>query len=158
MLTCRRNEFGIASGQKRLNPPRQIAMIQAKQLLSEIISSLRNVIAPAVAEPYAKSQAYMAAVILEFVARQVKERTDIAAEKQAALHALFQDLMRLPDAKRIAGQGEETDAALCELIERLYAQREGLGEEAFNAANTRIRLALRQILDQELRIAGKAEG
>jgi hypothetical protein len=141
-----------------INPPRWIAMMQARQLLSEIASSLRNVIAPAVAEPYAKSQAYMAAVILGFVARQVEERGDVAAAKQAALHELFQDLMSLPDAKRIARPAEETEAALCKLIERLYAQREVLGEEAFQAANSRIRLALRQILDQELRIAENSEG
>jgi hypothetical protein len=132
-------------------------MIRAKQLLNEIARSLRTVIAPAVGEPYAKSQAFMAAVILEFVSRQVEERGDVAAAKHAALHELFQDLMRLPDTKGIAGAGEESEAALCELIEQLYAQRESLGAEAFNAANSRIRTALRQILDQELRIAGNAE-
>ena len=53
-------------------------MIPAKQLIAEVVSSLRNVIAPAVSEPFQKSQAYMAAVVLEFVARQVDERSDIA--------------------------------------------------------------------------------
>jgi hypothetical protein len=42
-------------------------MLQAKILLTEVVGSLRNVIGPAVNNPYAKSQAYMAAVILEFV-------------------------------------------------------------------------------------------
>ena len=67
-------------------------MIPAKQLLNEIAISLRTVIAPALAEPYPKTQAYMAAVILEFVARQVDERVDIADGKQAALTALFREL------------------------------------------------------------------
>jgi hypothetical protein len=132
-------------------------MIPAKQLIAEVVSSLRNVIAPAVSEPFQKSQAYMAAVVLEFVARQVDERSDIAIEKQAALHALFQDLLRLPEGKSIAGTGAETEAALCRLIERLYQNREVIGEEAFLAANRRVRQALRQLLDQELKIAGKAE-
>jgi hypothetical protein len=42
------------------------------------------------------------------------------------------------------------------LIERLYAEREHIGEEAFVAANRVVRRALRQILDQELKVAGKA--
>jgi len=46
-------------------------MIPAKQLIGEVVSSLRNVIGPAIDEPYPKAQAYMAAVILEFVSRQV---------------------------------------------------------------------------------------
>ena len=132
-------------------------MIAAKQLIAEVVSSLRNVIAPAISEPFQKSQAYMAAVVLEFVARQVDERSDIATEKQTALHALFQDLMRSPGGKSIAGADAETEAALCGLIERLYQNRQMMGEEAFLAANRRVRQALRQLLDQELKVAGKAE-
>src|SRR5206468_3040516 len=56
-------------------------MISAKQLLGEIVNSLRNVIAPAIDDPYPKAQAYMAAVILDFVSRQVKERGDIEQGK-----------------------------------------------------------------------------
>ncbi|MGO9607644.1 MAG: hypothetical protein ACLQAT_30300 [Candidatus Binataceae bacterium] len=133
-------------------------MIPAKQLLNEIVSSLRNVIAPAIVEPYPKAQAYMAAVVLEFVSRQVEERTDIAESKQAAIVAMFHDLSQLADADRIVGDGPATEAELCHLIERLYAQREHVGEEAFAAANHLVRRTLRQLLDQELKIAGKAEG
>jgi hypothetical protein len=60
-------------------------MIPAKQLLREVVSALRNVIAAAIAEPYPKTQAYMAALILEFVARQVEERADIAHSRHAAI-------------------------------------------------------------------------
>ena len=74
-----------------------ISMIPAKQLLSEIVTSLREVIAPAIAEPYPKAQAYMAAVILEFVARQVEERSDIEEQKHAAMLELLRDLSRLPE-------------------------------------------------------------
>lgn len=42
---------------------------------------------------------------------------------------------------------------LCRLIERLYEERDRLGEETFTAANQRIRQTLRQMLDQELKIA-----
>ncbi|HEX4210970.1 MAG TPA: hypothetical protein VHY56_11290 [Candidatus Binataceae bacterium] len=119
---------------------------------------MRNVIGPAVTEPFQKSQAYMAAVVLEFVARQVEERSDIAEEKQTALHALFQDLLRSPETNTVvAAAHAETEAALCEVIERIYQNRETMGDEAFVIANRRVRQTLRQLLDQELKIAGKAE-
>jgi flagellar biosynthesis/type III secretory pathway protein FliH len=132
-------------------------MIPAKQLLNEIVSSLRNVIAPAIAEPFPKAQAYMAAVILEFVSRQVEERSDIAEGKQEALAAMFRDLSRLAGADRLVEGGPASEAELSQLIERLYAERSQIGEEAFSAANRLVRQTLRQLLDQELKVAGKAE-
>jgi hypothetical protein len=128
-------------------------MIPAKQLLSQIVNSLRTVIAPAIDEPYPKAQAYMAAVILEFVSRQVEERADIEHQKELALGALFRDLANLSGVARLADDQAEGELGLCHLIERLYQERSLLGEEAFAAANQRIRHALRQMLEQELKIA-----
>jgi hypothetical protein len=133
-------------------------MLSAHQLLNEIIASLRNVIAPAIPEPYPKAQAYMAAVILEFVSRQVEERHDIATEKEKALHELFQDLTTVLDGKPLAESRDSSqEVRLCRLIEWLYSEKERLGPEVFTVANQRIREALRQLLDQELKIAGKSE-
>ncbi|MGH7840246.1 MAG: hypothetical protein ACREQD_03555 [Candidatus Binataceae bacterium] len=132
-------------------------MIPAKQLLNEIAASLRGVIAPALAEPYPKTQAYMAAVILEFVARQVDERVDIADGKQAAIAALRGDLARLDGKRLAAADAELSEAGLCQLIERLYAERERLGEATFNSANRLVRETLRKLLDQELTVAGRAQ-
>jgi hypothetical protein len=95
----------------------------------------------------------MAAVILEFIARQVEERPDIEQQKEIALAGLFSDLMRQPEVIRLAGNEERGDARLCRLIERLYESRERLGEEVFTAANRRIRQGLRQMIDQELKVA-----
>ncbi len=128
-------------------------MISSKHLITEIVNSLRNVIAPAINEPYPKAQAYMAAVILEFVARQVEERADIEQQKKSALDALFHDLANLADSSRSGDDKSEGELRLCHLIEWLYERRANLGEEAFAAANQRIRHALRQTLDQELKIA-----
>jgi hypothetical protein len=133
-------------------------MIPAKQILREIAISLREVIAPAIAEPYPKAQAYMAAVILEFVSRQIEERSDIQAQKHAVMAELLRDLSRLPNLDRLAHRQTPSEEGLCELIERLYAERGALGEETFAAANRRMRVALRQLLDQELKVAGKSEG
>ena len=131
-------------------------MIPANQLLDEIVTSIRGVIAPAIAEPYPKAQAYMAAVILEFVARQVEERHDIDEQKNAAMLELLRDLSRLPDVNRIV-RDELNENGLNKLIEHLYAERGRLGEETFAAANHRVRQTLRKLLEQELKVAGKAE-
>jgi len=128
-------------------------MISAKQLLSEIVNSLRNVIAPTINEPYPKAQAYMAAVILEFVSRQVEERADIEQQKDFARRALFHDLANLAEVTRLAGDEAEGEMRLCRLIERLYEERDHLGEEIFTAANQRIRQALRHMLAQDLKVA-----
>jgi len=132
-------------------------MIPARNLINEIVASLREVIAPAVAEPYAKSQAYMAAVILEFVARQIEERSDIESKKHAAMIELVRHLARFPEVAKLLRGGHLDESGLCELIKHLYSERDRLGEETFLAANRRIRQTLRELLDEELKVAGKAE-
>ena len=132
-------------------------MIPAKQLLREVVSALRNVIAAAIAEPYPKTQAYMAALILEFIARQVEERADIAHSRHAAISALFRQLAPLLGDRSLS-DGEANEAHLSEIIEKIYKDREALGEENFIAANRLIRATLRELLDQELKVAGPSDG
>lgn len=132
-------------------------MLTAHRLLEELIASLRNVIAPAIADPYPKSQAYMAAVILEFVSRQVEERSDIPNEKTQTLNSVFADLGSLLTGKELSSDDPDQEARLCRLIEWSYAEKDRLGPEAFAAINQRVRMTLRQLLDQELRITGKTE-
>jgi hypothetical protein len=133
-------------------------MLSVYRLLDEVIGSLREVIAPAISDPYPKAQAYMAAVILEFVSRQVEERSDIATAKDQALRALFADLSQLFSGKELVRpNGADQEARLCRVIEWLYAERPRIGDELFTAANQRVRQALRQLLDQELKVAGKKE-
>ena len=132
-------------------------MLTAHRLLEELVASLRNVIAPAIADPYPKSQAYMAAVILEFVARQVEERSDIPNEKTQILNSVFADLGSLLTGKGLSSDDPDQEARLCRLIEWSYAEKDRLGPEAFAAINQRVRTTLRQLLDQELKIAGTKE-
>ena len=133
-------------------------MLTAHQLLNEIVASLRNVIGPAIPDPYPKAQAFMAAVILEFVSRQVEERRDIAAEKESILHDTFRDLSTVLSGQSLAEDvGTDQEARLSRLIEWLYSEKDRLGPEAFTAANQRVRTALRALLDQELKIAGTKE-
>jgi hypothetical protein len=132
-------------------------MIAVHKLLEELIASLRNVIAPAIADPYPKSQAYMAAVILEFISRQVEERRDLPNEKAQTLNSVFADLGSLLAGKGPSASDPDQEARLCRLIEWTYAEKDRLGPEAFASINQRIRVALRQLLDQELKIAGTKE-
>jgi len=132
-------------------------MIAAKLLLTEIVNSLRNVIAPAIHEPYPRAQAYMAALILEFVSRQVEERADIEEQRTAILNALFRDLPHLGNLSAADTGEEDGEMRLCQLIEGLYAERDRLGEQIFYTVNQRVRQALRQMLDQELKVAKPAE-
>lgn len=132
-------------------------MIPAKQLIKEIVTALRDVIAPAVVEPYAKSQAYMAAVILEFVARQVEERGDLEVQKHSVMLDLVRDLSRMPGLNGILRGDLLDEKGLCDLIEHLYSERGRLGDENFSAANRRVRQALRQLLDQDLKVARGAK-
>src|SRR5579864_4054442 len=107
-------------------------MLSAQRLLDDVIHSLRNVIAPAISEPFPKVQAYMAAVILEFVARQVEERSDIPIAKQRILHDLSGDLSKIPEAASlIDSSGDLSEASLSALIEKMYAKRSDLGEHHF---------------------------
>jgi hypothetical protein len=133
-------------------------MLPAKRLLDEVISSLRTVIAPAIADPYPKSQAFMAAVILEFVAHQVTERGDIETAKHEALDSAFSDLAKLLENSAMENIGEDSETRLCGMIEQLYAHRATLGEEKFDGANRRIRQALRELLDQDLKVAAPSKG
>jgi hypothetical protein len=144
-------------------------MLSASRVLDEVVAALRGVIAPAMADPYPKAQAYMAAVILEHVARQVEDRRDLEAEKARALGALFRELPATLGGTSLeievgaghrdhpgpsASDDPDQEARLCRVIEWLYAERERLGPEVFAAANGRVRQTLRQLLDQDLKVAG----
>lgn len=129
-------------------------MLPAKILLTEVISSLRNDIGPAVKDPHAKSQAYMAAVILEFVSRQLEDGSDLESVAQIALTELFDDLSRIQElAEIVERDGPDLRSRLCHTIEALHGARGQIAPQAFERANRRIRLALRQLLDAELKIA-----
>jgi hypothetical protein len=146
------------------------AVLSASRVLDEVVAALRGVIAPAIADPYPKAQAYMTAVILEYVARQVEDRHDLEAEKARALEALFRELPAALGGTSLeievsAGHRDhpgkpgpndpDQEARLCRVIEWLYAERERLGPEVFAVANGRIRQTLRQLLNQDLKVAGK---
>src|SRR5215468_4801672 len=122
-------------------------------MLEEVIASLRGVIAPAISAPYPKTQAYMAAVILETLSRAIEERSDLAEARKRSIDRLFADLGELAIG---VGDGED-EARLARLVQALYKDRERLGEERFASANRRVRETLRDLLDADLKIASSKE-
>jgi hypothetical protein len=133
-------------------------VIPARRMLEEVIASLRDVIAPAVTAPYPKTQAYMAAVILEFLARAIDERSDVAEAKKRSIERLFADIRELGVVTPAEMQGgSDGESRLAKLIEALYADRERLGEARFTTANQRVRQTLRDLLDEDLKITSSKE-
>ena len=96
-------------------------------LLRRIAELLRRDIGPAVEAEYPRTQAFMAAVVLQKLSRQLGLAGEHAAAEAADVAALSTDLRGLaedgdPAPVRVAldGLGETRDAAaLCRLIEAL---------------------------------------
>jgi hypothetical protein len=133
------------------------------ELLQRIARILRQEIGPAVDAEYPKTQAFMAAVVLEKLGRQVTSAAADAAAETADLTALLADLRAglvdgvapAPVRAAIDGLAQTRDpAALCRLIEALYAARVDLGESRFAALLGQIRQTLRRSIDRRVAVAG----
>ena len=126
-------------------------------LLARMAGTLRAEIGPAVAEPFAKTQAFMAAVILEKLARQLALAAAHAAaddRDRAELVAAIEAQLGPADAPGVhAALGAvrtSGDAGLRSLVGALYEARQELGSERFDSLLARVRLALRARLDRQL--------
>jgi hypothetical protein len=129
------------------------------RLLERIAAALKREIAPAVAEDYPRTQAHMAAVVLERLAAEARladahaaaERMDharLAAGLDAALAA-----SAVPPALAQAHAAFRTapDATtLAALVTALHAARAELGEARFAPLLARVRGTLRAGLDRRL--------
>lgn len=137
-------------------------MMDKADLLERIAATLRQEIGPAVDEPYARTQAFMASVVLGKLAAELRVGASQGDAAERELDALFLDLhaqadgVSLPDgavAALAAADRERSDAALAHLIEALYAARTALGEDRFAQFLGRIRQTLRARLARELEYA-----
>jgi hypothetical protein len=132
-----------------------------EDLLERIAASLRQDIGPAVPEPYARTQAFMAAVILEKLARQVRSQ-EARVEADAVEVRAMADELRAgfgtdpvpPTLDRaltdVAAGGE---GSLSPLVTAVYAVRRELGDDRFDEVLARVRRALRARLDRQLAYA-----
>lgn len=129
--------------------------LEPHELLQRLSDSLRGEIGPAVGDEYTRTQAFMASVILEKLARQLSlaaVHQQAAAADLLQLHADLADrLVRVSD---LAGaleraRAEATIGALGPLIEALYGSRDPRVDEALGL----IRAVLRRDIDRRMEIA-----
>jgi hypothetical protein len=128
------------------------------ELLAHIATLLRTDIGPAVSEPFAKTQTFMAAVILEKLAAQLRadEHPGVSPSDEAKsvvqgleVDAAGAETPRLRAALH-ALRSDPTDMRWSALVRALYAERDGLGEARFQILLARVRQALRTRLDRLL--------
>lgn len=129
-------------------------------LLPRMARLLKRDIAPAVGEEYARTQAFMAAVVTEKLGRQLELAQQHEQASDLDVKSLLEDLK--PDLDAVDGapgiawtalQRERSDAALCELIAALYAARNQLGDSRFERVLARIRAHLRAAIDRRMEYA-----
>ncbi len=128
-------------------------------LLADMAELLKGEIAPAVSDAYPKTQAYLGAVVLQKIAAELRlaeiHSQAAAGERETLLAGLEPDLRDAPDAVTAACTALRTggDAELCAFIETLYANRDGLGQDRFDALLGRVRQDLRRSIDRRMEIA-----
>jgi hypothetical protein len=133
------------------------------ELLERIAHSLRTDIGPAVGAAYPKTQAFMASVVLEKLAKELRLAGEHAARNRADAADLVRDLDReiaaiaqAPGSVREALEQLRRDLdapALTRIVEALYATRNELGDKCFAALLTRVRAVLRARIDRALEYA-----
>ena len=125
-------------------------------LLARMAVTLRRDIGPNVGDDYARTQAFMAAVVLEKLGRQLalgpqheRANRDDAVALADALTALVERTAVLQTA--LAGlRAEPGGPSLGRLVEALYRERITLGDDGFATALGLARAALRRRVDRQL--------
>ncbi len=131
------------------------------ELLEQIAGTLRHQIGPEVAEPFAKTQAFMASVVLEKLSRQLRLADAHALADGVDNTTLVHDVRVLLGSDASVPMRGALDAvehhdagrALGRLVESLYAERDTLGVERFDALLGRVRQTLRRRLDRQMEYA-----
>ncbi len=128
-------------------------------LLARIADTLRRDIGPAVTDEFAKTQAFMAAVVLQKLAAQLAHTDAHARAQRADMDALIADLEIARTASVLPQTSEQAittlvrqrdKAALSDLVAALYADREPMGDDLFAQLLNRVRRTLRAEIDRRL--------
>ena len=136
--------------------------MNAADVLERIAKTLREDIGPALEAEFPKTQAFMAAVVLQKLGREIALAASHRAADAVDITALCMDLAREleraeapPGVKRAAtALADRPDsAALAELVEALYGHRSELGDTRFASLLGRVRQTLRSGLDRRLEYA-----
>ena len=112
-----------------------------EEVLERIAKTLKKDIGPAVGDAYPKTQAFMASVVLQKIAGQIRLADAHAAADTRDLQQLFSELGRvngvdnmplsLQTAVKTLGKNLDT-AGVSAVIRALYATRSELGEKRFS--------------------------
>lgn len=136
--------------------------MNADDLLRRMAHTLKREIGPAIADEYPKTQAFMAGVVLEKLARQLELAPLHAAAESADIAALLSALGELlapavvPAALSVALVAlarTRDQTALSGLVGALYETRTALGTELFDRTLGRVRETLRAGIDRQLAYA-----
>ena len=136
--------------------------MNADDLLRRMAHTLKREIGPAIADEYPKTQAFMAGVVLEKLARQLELAPLHAAAESADIAALLSALGALlapvvvPAALSVALVAvarTRDQTALGGLVGALYETRTALGTELFDRTLGRVRETLRAGIDRQLAYA-----
>ena len=131
-------------------------------LLNRIAVTLKQQIGPNVADEFAKTQTYMASVVLDKLARELGAEAQHIVDKQAAINTMVETLANiraqrpLPDMVHQALNDLEASPGakeICTLIETLYRSRAEFENDAFTALLNAVREYSRFDIDQRLAIA-----
>jgi len=146
--------------------------VSPDELLGRLARTLRSEVGPAVANDYARTQAFLAAVVLEKLAGQLACEAAHLEARAADWTSLVRDLgasLAAPDAATgeppvpgaladsVAaleqGGPEGMQAGLGRVVEALYRTRGSLGDREFEKLLARVRQTLRADLDRRLEYA-----
>lgn len=138
------------------------------ELLERMAGTFRHRIGPEVGDTFARTQAFMASVILEKLSAQLRLAEVHQAAERAERAVLKADLdTLLAEAEAAAGTPaavgqavmalagpEENATVLRRLVETLYSERANLGEDRFGSLLGRVRTTLRARVDRHMEFAG----
>jgi hypothetical protein len=131
----------------------------APEVLRRMATTMREQIAPAVDEPFARTQAFMAAVVLSKLAGQLATAESDARRADRERDVLVSELAaRLPSAPGELGaaldelRDDGSDPAWNRLVLAIYAGRDAL-DDRFDEVLATVRVALRSRLDRALAYA-----
>jgi hypothetical protein len=128
------------------------------ELLMRIAQTLKKEVGPAIESEYPRTQAFLAAAVLEKLARQLRLAPGHAIEDERDMSMLVASLNELalhlapPEAVRSAiatFTARRDGAALSGVITALYAHRAQLGPQAFGQLLGRVRRSLRASIDRK---------
>jgi adenine C2-methylase RlmN of 23S rRNA A2503 and tRNA A37 len=140
--------------------------MRIKDTLMRISKTCKTVIAPSTQDEYAKTQAYMASVVLEKIALQIaleeKHDLEMASAYQALVDEVSLILNNRKYSKNLSSEihnglenfsRNKSRSGLDIFVKQLYLSKEALGEELVNKIKERVHVTMRADIDFRMEFA-----